>query len=127
MTPEEKKQLNDIVAFIRWGIARGLEMSDILANVGHDCTGLLLGEPQFLPRTSGYSESYEKLLEKKVEKLKDVGYHEPSVYEKQKYALPVVKKGYLLFMKSKGGMRLWHVLSDEIRDLGVQHGDKWRP
>lgn len=62
LTEAEKKTLTDLACFIHWAIQTDHPMSWILANVGHDCFGLLQNVDCFSPRTSGYSESLASLL-----------------------------------------------------------------
>jgi len=54
MTQKELETLQGIVGFIKWSVANQKEYSWILSNVGHDINGILLREPAFLPRTTGY-------------------------------------------------------------------------
>jgi len=54
MTQKELVILQDIVGFIKWSVANQKEFGWILSNLEHDINGILLKEPAFLPRTTGY-------------------------------------------------------------------------
>ncbi|MFH1485752.1 MAG: hypothetical protein ABIH46_06755 [Chloroflexota bacterium] len=60
MNEKDKKTLEDIRAFLKWAIDNGHCFMWALAQVGHDISGLLAGDPGFSPRTAGYSESGNK-------------------------------------------------------------------
>ncbi|MBA7648418.1 hypothetical protein ES703_56204 [subsurface metagenome] len=54
MPPEEEAILLDMGAFIEWSIREGKDYRWVLANLSHDCIGLLKREDCLLPRTTGY-------------------------------------------------------------------------
>ena len=55
MTEQEKRILEDMKGFIDFGLEMGKPLGWILANIGHDITGLLHDQGSFSPRTSGYA------------------------------------------------------------------------
>lgn len=63
MLPEEVLILEDMKAYISFCIAHGRPLNECLANISHDCYGIILKEDGFLPRTTGYAAL---LVEKKT-------------------------------------------------------------
>ncbi len=51
---EEKVVLTDLASFITWCVETDHEFFWTLANVSHDCNGLITKESGFSPRTFGF-------------------------------------------------------------------------
>jgi hypothetical protein len=54
MTNREKAQLEDIRAFIAYGLEDDIRFEEILLNINHDLGGLIRRDKCFVPRTMGY-------------------------------------------------------------------------
>lgn len=57
LTNENRVILKDMAAYIEWCIQHENSFYACLANVAHDCLGIIGKEECFLPRTSGYQEA----------------------------------------------------------------------
>ena len=51
-----KKQLEDLIAFIRWSINNKQDEGYILSNVIHDLVGIYKKDVGFWPRTAGFAK-----------------------------------------------------------------------
>jgi len=59
LTEPERMSLEDIKAFIEFGIKNELSYANILGTLIHDAKGLFFEYKPFLPRTSGYAKNVE--------------------------------------------------------------------
>ncbi|MBA7576078.1 hypothetical protein ES708_17915 [subsurface metagenome] len=66
LTKNELKILVDMQSFITFAVITDKQFKWTLANLSHDCWGILNEEPCFLPRSSGYSEYLTHITGKKL-------------------------------------------------------------
>jgi hypothetical protein len=63
MTNREKAQLEDIRAFIAYGLEDDIMFEKVLLHINHDLGGLIRRDECFVPRTKGYVEIMQERKE----------------------------------------------------------------
>lgn len=56
----QEREIEDMIAFIKWADKNGKSASWIAGQLMHDLTGIAMAEPCFMPRTVGYSDLMQK-------------------------------------------------------------------
>jgi len=56
MTFQEQEALLDLAAFITWCVQHEKAYFYCIGNVGHDIAGMVRQDPDFMPRTTGFTK-----------------------------------------------------------------------